>query len=66
MEYGWQIEEEGPIFIAVFLLVFGILHVMSDVNLGPKFGAAFLAAAVTTALLVLIHSSKRGKAGSAH
>ena len=63
MKYGWELEEEGPLFVVVFVLVFGALHLMTDLQLGPKFGTSFLVAAITTSMIVIIHSYKRDKSG---
>ncbi|MFP4116148.1 MAG: hypothetical protein ACLFTQ_03005 [Candidatus Aenigmatarchaeota archaeon] len=66
MKYGWQLEEEGPIFVAILLLVFGVLHYTTELGIGPNFGVSFLVAAIVTSLLVIIHSYKRDKPGDLH
>lgn len=58
MKYGWQLKEEGTMFIIVLAAVFTILHFSVGLEVGPNFGTSFLIAAVATATEVIFTSSK--------
>lgn len=61
MEYGWQLKEEGVMFVIVLAAVFLILHFTVGLEVGPNFGTSFLIAAVATAAEVIFTSSKEEK-----
>jgi hypothetical protein len=59
MRLGWQLQEEGPIFIAVFLVTLAILWYTGGVETGQMLAFSFASALAVTALLVIIHSYLR-------
>jgi uncharacterized protein (DUF983 family) len=59
MKVGWQLQEEGPIFLTVLIVTAIILNYASGLETGQVLAFSLAAAMAVTAVLVIIHSYLR-------